>query len=515
MVNRRRVSILATMCLAMSIMTVWIPALHAEQGSPGMDLFVDGLESYDNGDYEEALNTFDQAIEKDGSNLQFQYYYGLTYSKMGKDPEAISIFTAILSSDPKTFSNVYFDLAGIYIRQKDYDKAKRILDDAEWTVPNNPRVYMEKGYLARMLKDYPGAEANFKRALELSPDSVQTVYYQIGLTRMEQGDFESANEMFRKVIAVGPDTDMAEASKKAMINIGAMKRATKPWHIVSSLAWAYDSNIPNDPLDRPGVSPAPATDLGDQYQLFAFNAYYSFSFKNNAGMDMGYIFSYLNYSDPDNENSVGNSPYLLLKYSKKNWAADLRYSFGYYTADGKSKQKQHTLSPSVVFSEPRGMQTSLGLVYQDKDYQDDGLTPDSVHLALQAKQMFTIPGKNIWPSVGFTYGNENADTDASSYRYFETLAGVSMLLPYNIYGDLVYTDIRSDYDVTYGSNKRKDQGYMISTSFSRKVLDALTARISYLYVKNDSNVMTVGMAPNYDPYKYDKHIVQVQMEVLL
>ncbi|MBU1168053.1 MAG: tetratricopeptide repeat protein [Proteobacteria bacterium] len=513
--NTKIISEMAATYFLVSMMVALALPVQAEQGGLGMNYFVDGLEAYDNGDYDTALNAFGQAIEMDGGNLQFQYYSALAYSKMGKEKEAGSIFSAIVAREPQAYNHVFFDLAGIYIRQKDYDRARKTLDDAERAVPDNPRASMEKGYLARAMKDFKGAEVNFKRAMELNSQLAQVVYYEMGLIHLEIRQFDSAKDMFRKAVALGPDSDIARAAKQALENIGGMKRSAKPWHLVSSLGWAYDSNIPNDPLDLPGISTTPATDLGDQYQTFALNGYYRIAFKNAMTLDTGYLFSYLNYSDPDNESSMGNSPYVRLSYSKKNWTGDLRYSYGYYSADGHSKQMQHALAPTIVFFEPWDMQTVCGLVYQDKDYLDDGLTPDATHLALKIKQGFKIPGKAITPMIGVTFGDENADTDASSYRYFETMAGVSLALPYGIGGDFSFTDIRSTYDVTYGSSKRKDTGYMISALFSKKVVDAVTARLFYLYVKNDSNVMTSSMAPDYDPYEYEKHIVQIQMEVTL
>lgn len=488
---------------------------NAGETRPGMDQYLDGLEAFDRGEYDEALADFSKAIEKDGNNMEYQYRFGLTYSKMGKDLEASSIFRAVIAKDKVRYGAAYFDLADIHTRKKDYIAALKVLDEAEKNVEDTGRVYMEKGVVCLKMKDTAGAEDNFRKALALKPELAQSAYYHLGLVYLEKNDSFAAKDMFKQAIAVDPKTDIASAAEAAMENAGAMRRAAKPWHVIADLSYAYDDNIPNDPLDAPGLSSDPATDLGDQYQNLGINAYYSFSLSDNFGLDAGYALNYLRYNDSDNGNVFGNSPYLLLKYSGKSWAADLRYTYSYYTEDGDKKLSQNALVPTIRVDEPHGMQSIITLGYIDKDYLDDDGTPDSSNMFVKARQMFKIPGKEIRPFLGMGYGDEDADTDVAAYTYFEFMAGVSFLLPYSIYADLSYTDLRSDYDVVYGAGKREDKGYLISSQLSKSVYDGVILRLSYLYVKNDSNVKTSGLAPNYDPYEYDKNIVKFQVEVSL
>jgi tetratricopeptide (TPR) repeat protein len=503
--------------LWLSLLTVgWTGSVvYAVENRPGMDHYLDGLEAYDRGAYDEALADFSKAIEKDGNNMEYQYRFGLTYSKLGKDLEASSIFRAVIAKDKARYGAAYFDLADIHTRKKDYAAALKVLDEAEKNVEDTARVYMEKGVVCLKMKDTACAEDNFRKALALKPELAQSAYYHLGLVYLEKNDSAAAKGMFKQAIDVDPKTDIAAAARSAMENTGAMRRAAKPWHVIADLSYAYDDNIPNDPLDAPGFSADPATDLGDQYQALGLNAYYSFSFSSNLGLDVGYALSYLRYNDSDNGNILGNSPYLLLKHSGKSWAADLRYTYSYYTEDGDKKLSQNALVPTIRVDEPYGMQSSISLGYIDKDYLDDGVTPDASHMFVKARQMFKIPGREIRPFLGMGYGDEDADTDEATYTYFEFMAGVSFLLPYSIYADLSYTDLRSDYDVVYGAGKREDKGYLIFTQLSKNVYDGVIARLSYLYVKNNSNVMTSGLTPNYDPYEYDKNIVKFQVEVSL
>jgi tetratricopeptide (TPR) repeat protein len=489
--------------------------LQAAETRPGMDQYLDGLEAFDRGAYDEALADFSKAIEKDGNNLEYQYRYGLAYGKLGRDLEAATILKAVLSKDKARYEAAWFDLAEIHSRKKDYAGALTVLDDAEKNVKDTSRVFVEKGIVCLKMKNPDGAEENFRKALALNPDLSQSAYYHIGLALLQKGKTRDARNMFKQAVDVNPKTPIAAAARSAMDNAGAMGRASKPWHVTADFSYAYDDNIPNDPLDAPGLSTSPATDLGDQYQAMGVNAFYTFSLSAKVSLDAGYSMTYLHYNDPDNGNLFGNSPYLNLKYEGGSWAAGLRYGYSYYTEDGSRKLSQNAVFPSLRFDEPFGMQTGINLGYVDKDYLDHGVTPDASQAFVKARQMFKIPDMEIRPYLGFGYGDEDADTDDASYSYYETLAGISAVLPLSIIADLSYTDLRSDYDVSYGGENREDKGFVVTAMLSKGIFDGVVARLFYVYVKNDSNVMTTGLTKNYDPYEYDKNIVKVQVEVNL
>jgi len=93
------------------------------KGSPGLNFYIDGTEDYDAGRYDAALKSLGKAIELEPSNLDYQYYYAMTYSAIGRDQEAESIYKAILNADAKNYYKAYFDLAAVYSGKKDYKKA--------------------------------------------------------------------------------------------------------------------------------------------------------------------------------------------------------------------------------------------------------------------------------------------------------------------------------------------------------------------------------------------------------
>ena len=82
--------------------------LPAQQSA--LNYFVDGVEAYDMADYEEAIRSIEKAIELNPSNLEFQYYLGLTYSAMDRGEDALKVFDSIVREEPVKFQKAYFEI---------------------------------------------------------------------------------------------------------------------------------------------------------------------------------------------------------------------------------------------------------------------------------------------------------------------------------------------------------------------------------------------------------------------
>jgi len=179
-----------------------------------LNYFADGVEALDIEDFEEAVQSFQKAINLEPNNLEFQYYLAVTYVRVHMDKEAIEIFESLIKKDPKNYFKGYFDIAGVYSRQSLYQKALDTLNIAEKADPNSARVYLEKGYVYKNLKEFDQAIKSFNRAKELDPKETQLAYYMIGAVDLEREEFENADLMFKKAIKVAPKTPLARAPNR-------------------------------------------------------------------------------------------------------------------------------------------------------------------------------------------------------------------------------------------------------------------------------------------------------------
>ncbi len=138
--------------------------IFASAQQSAMNYFVDGVEAFEAASYQEAISSLEKAIELEPSNLEFQYYLGLTYSAMKKYGDALKVFESIVENEPVKFRKASFEIAAIYAKQEKSQKAIDTLILVERIVPKEVRVYLEKGYAYQKLKDYDRAIENFNKA---------------------------------------------------------------------------------------------------------------------------------------------------------------------------------------------------------------------------------------------------------------------------------------------------------------------------------------------------------------
>jgi len=85
-----------------------------------------GMAYDDKNDYGQAEKMYKRAISLDSSNPVAYHNLGNTYKKMGKKDLAIESFQAAIKLDPKFFFS-YNALINIYLENKEYEKAKQVL----------------------------------------------------------------------------------------------------------------------------------------------------------------------------------------------------------------------------------------------------------------------------------------------------------------------------------------------------------------------------------------------------
>lgn len=120
-----------------------------------------------------------------------------------EQPEAFSVLGDTLRADKQ-----YAEAAKVYTR---------VIDMVEGDEPGDWRYYYVRGIAYERNKEWPKAEADFKRALELRPDQPQVLNY-LGYSWVDQGvNLVEALAMIEKAVAAAPNDG----------------------YIIDSLGWAY------------------------------------------------------------------------------------------------------------------------------------------------------------------------------------------------------------------------------------------------------------------------------------
>ena len=145
-----------------------------------------------------------------------QLQLGLNLADLDRRDEAIRQLKTLVDENPDDMRG-YLALGGVYASKEDYagaakvyDKAVERLEARKFSMPGDPRlvanwnIYYQRGIAYERLKQWPKAEPNFRKALELFPNQPQVMNY-LGYSWIDMNmNLEEGMEMIRKAVDLRP-----------------------------------------------------------------------------------------------------------------------------------------------------------------------------------------------------------------------------------------------------------------------------------------------------------------------
>lgn len=159
------------------------------------------------GNFEGAKLDFDQAISMDAQNYDrlIQIYIVLAdndYKDVGKE-----YFAQVIADNEKTISD--YDMGRIYYYLEDYENAKNYLSKVKISSNYEASLYLGRTYEA--LGDYNYASSIYND-YTLNDQSQPEIYNQLGLCRMQMGEYELALMAFQSAMNI-EGNDMMQTLK--------------------------------------------------------------------------------------------------------------------------------------------------------------------------------------------------------------------------------------------------------------------------------------------------------------
>lgn len=145
---------------------------------------------------------------------------GLNLADLDRYDEAIAHLKALVEAHPDDM-RAYQALGGVYASKEDFRSAAGLYDKAVAVLKAPTRadwnIFYQRGIAYERLKEWPKAEPNFRKALELFPDQPQVLNY-LGYSWVDMNiNLEEGLEMIQKAVDLRPSDG----------------------YIVDSLGWAY------------------------------------------------------------------------------------------------------------------------------------------------------------------------------------------------------------------------------------------------------------------------------------
>jgi tetratricopeptide (TPR) repeat protein len=159
----------------------------------------------------EQINEDERGVaDPTGRNLQ----QAMALSTTGKIDEALALIRqeiGLVPNDPRPRAAEITTLLGAKRPQEALSAAETALQAA----PGHPDFLYLRGAVRMALRQFPGAEKDFRQALQTKPDHLATLN-DLAVLLMAEGRRGEARELFRKVLEVKPGDPVATANLKSL-----------------------------------------------------------------------------------------------------------------------------------------------------------------------------------------------------------------------------------------------------------------------------------------------------------
>jgi tetratricopeptide (TPR) repeat protein len=169
--------------------------------------FLKGFIYLDGGDTATAISSFRTAVEVNSDHYNSYIMLGKLYASE-KHEYADDYYDNALRIRPNSIEALYNK--GVYLQSiEEYDEAYLLYDQIIELDSSSYFAYYNRGYMM-LISDssYSGAIKEFEKSLKYYPYYFEA-YYNIGLCYENQGDFEKAEEYYKKSLEINPQYDLA------------------------------------------------------------------------------------------------------------------------------------------------------------------------------------------------------------------------------------------------------------------------------------------------------------------
>lgn len=221
-------------------------------------------------DYDSAIETYSNVLELSKKNDDVYYLRGVVNLKAGNEEAAIKDFDKAVSISPKNYDR-YINIYKAFCEAGDKEKGKEYLEKASALLTDKQQY--EKGRICYYMEDYNGAISALESLSESGDNSATLylgkayealgdmnyaaslyekyiqadetngeVYNQLGLCKLNMGEYETALECFQKGIATGS----GEVMQELLFNEASAYEYTSDFSTAKTKFSEYLAKYPND-----------------------------------------------------------------------------------------------------------------------------------------------------------------------------------------------------------------------------------------------------------------------------
>ena len=162
-----------------------------------------GVEAYQRGDFDRAIQDYDKAIALNPDDAIAYYNRGIAYGAKGDYARVIHDYDKAIALNPD-LAEAYNNRGNAYRAKGDYGRAIQDYGKAIALNPDDAEAYYNRGNAYRAKGDYGRAIQDYGKAIALNPDYAEA-YNNRGSAYGAKGDHGLAIQDFDKAIGLNPD----------------------------------------------------------------------------------------------------------------------------------------------------------------------------------------------------------------------------------------------------------------------------------------------------------------------
>ncbi|MEE8461435.1 MAG: tetratricopeptide repeat protein [Acidobacteriota bacterium] len=182
-----------------------------------------GLQFFNQGEYEQALTVFNAALELDDQQPALWANVGNAHSKLNQNEQAVEAYQKAIDLAPED-PTLYQNMGGLYASMGDTEKARELYQKAvslsAYGDPKDAAVnYYNMGVtFINSGKSEEAIEA-LTKALEADP-GYEEAHYQLGISMLGTGQMEESADHLKKYLELAPQGPNAEVAKQLVEQLG-------------------------------------------------------------------------------------------------------------------------------------------------------------------------------------------------------------------------------------------------------------------------------------------------------
>ncbi|MEM9888218.1 MAG: tetratricopeptide repeat protein [Bacteroidota bacterium] len=169
--------------------------------------FMMGMNFKDTGDTIRAINSFQEAADRNSQLVSAWLQLGSLYDAIG-DPLAANYYDNAIRVAPDQVEPYHAKAYYLANSRNDLEGAIEVYKKINTVDPQYEDAYYNAGLLYMDLKDYSAAHQQFDLAIKFSPTHIRAYFYR-GLASEFVGDAEAAKRDYEQALKMAPDYELA------------------------------------------------------------------------------------------------------------------------------------------------------------------------------------------------------------------------------------------------------------------------------------------------------------------